>query len=163
MRFASAYLGLIGMLSLACHAMPMNQQPNRVEPTCTYTVKFLEKPPPNMKNPPSTEVDLVKSVVATVSEEQKNIMRSFLNQDTFMHVSSIEFENEYPFSQSPKIIYYSANVKFFGDNKYLFEHGMYGWVGTGPDCGGKFYGSQCAQHVALHPPSTECIKNGRPL
>ncbi|KAJ3994396.1 hypothetical protein F5050DRAFT_519572 [Lentinula boryana] len=162
MRFASAYLALIGLLSLA-RAMPMNQPSTIVESTCTYTVKFLDKPPPNMKKPPLTEVDLVKSVVATVSEEQKNIMRSFLNQDTFMHVSSIEFENEYPFPQSPKIIYYSANVKFYRDNNHLFEHEIYGWVGTSPDRGGKFYGSQCAQHVTLHPPSTECIKNGRPL
>ncbi|KAJ3740755.1 hypothetical protein DFH05DRAFT_1528530 [Lentinula detonsa] len=160
MRFASAYLGLIGLLSLA-RAMPMNQQSNGVEYTCTYTVKFLEKPPPNMKNPPSTEVDLVKSVVTKVAEEQKNIMRSFLTHNTFIH-SSVEFENDYPFSQSPKIIYYSANSKFFSHNNCLREDEMYGWVGTVPDGEDRFYGKQCAQHDALDPPSTECIKNGRP-
>ncbi|KAJ3789560.1 hypothetical protein GGU10DRAFT_343173 [Lentinula aff. detonsa] len=64
MRFASAYLGLIGLLSLA-RAMPMNQQPGSVDRTTfqyIYVVEFLENPPPPMENPPSTEFGLVKLI-----------------------------------------------------------------------------------------------------
>ncbi|KAJ3719073.1 hypothetical protein DFJ43DRAFT_1206958 [Lentinula guzmanii] len=87
MRYASAYyLGLIGLLSLA-RAMPMNQQPSDLDAVeallgfrSKWVVEFLEKPPPNMQDPPSTGVDHLRSVVASVSEEAKTIMKSFTKQ-----------------------------------------------------------------------------------
>ncbi|KAJ3749627.1 hypothetical protein DFH05DRAFT_1521246 [Lentinula detonsa] len=120
MRFASAYLGLIGLLSVA-RAMPMNgQQPSlvsRASHTYIYTdVKFLKEPPRTMRNPPSTGVD---DAVVSVSEEAKDILKSFLSRHADDdHVYQVALVNDYPFNQLGDIIYYSAKRRFLIDHKF---------------------------------------------
>ncbi|KAJ3800577.1 hypothetical protein GGU11DRAFT_380326 [Lentinula aff. detonsa] len=163
MRFASVYLGLIGLLSLA-RAMPMNQQPSLVAGTvrkCIYTVKFLEEAPLTMTNPPSTEVDLVKSVVASVSEDAKTAMKGFLEQ----HEKDVlvKYENDYPFPQLRKIIYYSATQEILRDDKRIAHWDMYGWVATVKDDTGRYHGVERFHGFDLPSPSIACMTcGGRP-
>ncbi|KAJ3719071.1 hypothetical protein DFJ43DRAFT_1097894 [Lentinula guzmanii] len=160
MRFASAYLGLIGLLSLA-RAMPMNQQPgpvDRITWQYIYVVEFLEKPPPTMANPPSTEVDLVKSVVASVSEAAKAAVKAQLeeraNED---RIYQVDFKNDYPFPQLRPIIYYSASKRCLKDHKYQYHWVVYGWVGTVQDARGNHHGDQYPWTVEHWPsPWTWC-------
>ncbi|KAJ3733374.1 hypothetical protein DFJ43DRAFT_1138105 [Lentinula guzmanii] len=157
MRFASAYLGLIGLLSVA-RAMPMNQQPSlvsRASHTYIYTdVKFLEKPPPSMANPPSTGADQTLSAVDSVSTDAKDILEGFLSRHADQdHVYNIKFKNDYPFPQLGPIIYYSANRRFLIDHQFPDVSEVYGWVLSRKDDQGKFHGYQSSQSQRLHSPS----------
>ncbi|KAJ3989493.1 hypothetical protein F5890DRAFT_1186269 [Lentinula detonsa] len=166
MRYASGYyLGLIGLLSLA-RAMPMNQQPSSLDAgggllgyTGMYVVEFLENPPPNMQNPPSTGVDHpMKSVVASVSEEAKTIIKSFTRQLAQSHdVLAVSFKNDYPLPEIGKFIYYSAHVTFHVGSKSIGNYDVYGWVATEKYDKGKYHGIQRTQDQPLPSPSTECM------
>ncbi|KAJ3749625.1 hypothetical protein DFH05DRAFT_1477595 [Lentinula detonsa] len=161
MRFASAYLGLL--LSLA-RAMPMNQQPSdlevsRASRTCIYTiVKFLEKPPPSMANPPSTGADQTLSVVDSVSTDAKDILQSFLSQHADQeHVYNIKFKNDYPFPQLGPIIYYTAERRIMRSSETPEVSELYGWVLSRKDDQGKYHGYQSSQSERLLSPSESCM------
>ncbi|KAJ3749626.1 hypothetical protein DFH05DRAFT_697814 [Lentinula detonsa] len=165
MRYASAYyLGLIGLLSLA-RAMPMNQQPSGLNAggllgfTSMWVVDFLENPPPNMQNPPSTGVDHLRSVVASVSEDAKTIIKSYTRQRAESRdVVEVSFKNDYPFSQIGKFIYYSAHITLHVGSDFIENYDDYGWVATEKDDKGKYHGSQSSHWSERLPsPSKEYV------
>ncbi|KAJ3996800.1 hypothetical protein F5050DRAFT_1711812 [Lentinula boryana] len=108
-----------------------------------------------MRNPPLTGVD---DAVVSVSEEAKDILKSFLSRHADDdHVYQVALKNDYPFNQLGDIIYYSAKRRFLIDHKFPDVSKVYGWVLSHKDDQGKFHGFERSQLLPLPSPSETCM------